>query len=106
MQPRPSAETSNRLFPTCASASCFLQSTFHNRCINPPIEALLRSQRGHIDREPVLHIALEKPLIGFVHLLNRNHLHIAVMLCWPQKSSISCVSASPPIGEPTGCAVP
>ena len=24
----------------------------------------------------------------------------AVMLCWPQKSSISCVSAMPPMGEP------
>src|SRR5205085_436136 len=38
--------------------------------------SLLRLEGSHIDREPVLHVRLEQPLIRFVHLLDRDHLKI------------------------------
>src|SRR5271166_4859281 len=37
---------------------------------------LLRFQRGHVDREPVLHIRFEHSLVGFVDLLDRDDFHI------------------------------
>src|SRR5580698_1081516 len=37
---------------------------------------LLLAQRSHVDREAVLHIRLHQPLVGLIHLLNRNHLNV------------------------------
>ncbi len=34
-------------------------------------------QRLHIDNEAVLHVALDDPVIGFVDLLDRDHLDVA-----------------------------
>src|ERR1035441_2306827 len=37
---------------------------------------LLRFERSHVDREAVLHIGPEQSLVGFVDLLDRDHLNI------------------------------
>jgi hypothetical protein len=41
-----------------------------------PVLGLLRFQRSHIDREPILHIGLQQSFVGFIHLLDRDHLNI------------------------------
>lgn len=38
--------------------------------------ALLRSERSHVDYEPILHIRLHESFVGFVDLLHRNHFDI------------------------------
>jgi len=40
------------------------------------VPRLLGFERGHINREPVLHIRLEQPLVSFVDLLDRDDFHI------------------------------
>ena len=58
-------------------------------------------QRRHVDHEAVFHVALEHALVGFVDLLDGGSSRCpAAMLCSAQKSSISCVSAMPPMAEP------
>ena len=54
-----------------------------------------------------LHVLLQHPLVGFVDLLDRDHLDVADDLrAAAQKSSISCVSAMPPMSEPAKSAAP
>src|SRR3954451_17285141 len=51
--------TSRPLWPRCR---CFMRG--------------LRFERRHVDREAVLHIGLDQPLVGFIDLLDRDHLDV------------------------------
>src|SRR5262245_17712553 len=61
---------------------------------------LLRFEGCHVDGEAVFHIGFKQPVVSFVYLLDGMTSTWAVMLCSPQKSSISWVSAMPPMGDP------
>src|SRR5580692_3250895 len=41
-----------------------------------PRPPLRRLEGSHVDREAILHILLEQPLVGFVDLLYGNHLNV------------------------------
>ena len=57
-------------------------------------------QSFHIDDKAIFHIALQHAFVGIV-IFETGIISISeVMLCSPQKSSISCVSLIPPINEP------
>lgn len=43
--------------------------------VQPPVLSL-SFERCHIDREAILHIRFQQPLVSFVDLLDRDHLHI------------------------------
>jgi len=46
-------------------------------------------------RSTAVRIVPDHSLVGFVDILNRDDFDIAVMLCAPQKSSLSWVSGMP-----------
>ena len=68
-----------------------------------PIERCFLLQGRHVDDEAVFHVALEKTLERFVDLSNPIVSMSQAMPCSAQKSSISCVSAMPPMPEPPTC---
>lgn len=51
-----------------------------------------RFQRSHIDGEPVLHIGLHQPAVGFVYLLNRNNFDIGRnVMCSAKLQHLLCL---------------
>ena len=62
------AETSRLLFPSLRFC-IFLNSKSESALSTATIWSL-RFERSHVDREAVLHVGLEQPLVGFVDLLN------------------------------------
>src|SRR5215216_47275 len=67
IQPRPSADTSRLLFPSLRFSIVLLPCG---------VVRLFGLEGCHIDREAILHVRLRHPLISFVNLLHRNHLHV------------------------------
>ena len=53
---------------------------FYRRC---SLIRLLRFQRGHVDREPVLHIRLKQSVVSFVDFLDRYDFHIGCDVVLP-----------------------
>ncbi len=61
----------------------------------------LTAERAHVDDEAVLHVALQHALVGLVDAAAWGSVSMSdTMPCAAQKSSISCVSAMPPISDP------
>src|SRR6266702_3761794 len=81
MQPRPRAETSRLLFPNlrcCITAPCKTVSrSARARAERRTGVVLLRFERGHVDRETILHIRPHQALVSFVDLLNGDNFDFA-----------------------------
>ena len=66
--------------------------TYRERDAIKALPPSFRFQRSHIDGEPVLHIGLHQPVVGFVYLFNRNNFDIGrYVMCSAKLQHLLCL---------------